>query len=34
VAEFERILNENVAKGYVRIEEKVLSGIEDLTFEI
>ena len=31
---FERILNENVEKGYVRIEEKVLTGIEDMTFEI
>ena len=32
--EFEKILNENIAKGYVSIEEKVLSGIEDITFEI
>lgn len=31
---FERILNENLVKGYVSIQEKVLSGIEDLTFEI
>ena len=31
---FETILNESVAKGYVRIEEKELSGIEDITFEI
>ncbi len=31
---FEKILNESVAKGYVSIEEKVLSGIEDITFEI
>lgn len=32
--EFEKILNENIAKGYVSIEEKELSGIEDITFEI
>ena len=31
---FEKILNESIAKGYVSIEEKVLSGIEDITFEI
>ena len=31
---FEKILNENIAKGYVSIEEKQLSGIEDFTFEI
>ena len=31
---FEKILNENIAKGYVSIEEKELSGIEDITFEI
>ena len=31
---FEKILNEQMAKGYVRIEEKVLTGIEDMTFEI
>ena len=31
---FERILNENIEKGYVRIQEKVLSGIEDIPFEI
>ena len=31
---FERILNESIANGYVSIEEKVLSGIEDVTFEI
>lgn len=31
---FEKILNENITKGYVRIEEKELSGIEDITFEI
>ena len=32
--EFEKILDENIAKGYVSIEEKELSGIEDITFEI
>ena len=32
--EFEEILDENIAKGYVSIEEKELSGIEDITFEI
>ena len=32
--EFEKILNENIEKGYVSIEEKELSGIEDITFEI
>lgn len=31
---FERILKENINKGYVRIQEKVLSGIENTTFEI
>lgn len=31
---FERILNDNIDKGYVRIEERSLDGIEDLTFEI
>lgn len=31
---FERILNENLEKGYVSIEEKVLNGIEEITFEI
>ena len=31
---FEKILDENIAKGYVSIEEKELSGIEDITFEI
>ncbi len=31
---FEKILKENIAKGYVSIEEKELSGIEDITFEI
>ena len=31
---FEKILNENIAKGYVSIEEKELSGIEDITFEL
>ena len=30
----EKILNESIAKGYVSMEEKVLSGIEDITFEI
>ena len=32
--EFEKILNENIVKGYVSIEEKELTGIEDITFEI
>ena len=31
---FEKILDENIAKGYVSIEEKELSGIADITFEI
>lgn len=31
---FERILKENINKGYVRIQEKVLTGIEDTSFEI
>ena len=31
---FERILQENLTKGYVSIQEKTLSGIENLTFEI
>jgi len=31
---FEKILNKSIAKGCVSIEEKELSGIEDITFEI
>ncbi|MBR1574049.1 MAG: hypothetical protein IJ652_04290 [Bacteroidales bacterium] len=31
---FEKILNENIEKGYVSIEEKQLTGIEDIAFEI
>ena len=31
---FEKILEENIEKGYVSIEEKELTGIEDITFEI
>lgn len=31
---FEEILNDNIDKGYVRIEERTLDGIEDITFEI
>ena len=31
---FERILKENIDKGYVSIEERELKGAEDLTFEI
>ena len=31
---FERILKENIDKGYVSIEERELIGVEDLTFEI
>lgn len=31
---FEKILNENLEKGYVTIQEKHLSGLEDITFEI
>ena len=31
---FERILKKNIEKGYVHIQEKVLSGIEDIPFEI
>ena len=31
---FEKILNENVSKGYVRMEERMLTGIEDRIFEI
>ena len=31
---FEKILNENLEKGYVCIEEKELTGIDDLVFEI
>lgn len=31
---FEKILDESIAKGYVSIEEKELSGIEDISFEI
>lgn len=31
---FERILKENINKGYVRIQEKILTGIEDTSLEI
>ena len=31
---FEKMLKENLEKGYVSIEEKELTGIEDITFEI
>lgn len=31
---FEKILNENIKKGYVSIKEKKLTGFEDITFEI
>lgn len=31
---FDKILKENLEKGYVSIEEKVLNGVEDITFEI
>ena len=31
---FERILKKNIEKGYVQIQEKDLTGIEDMTFEI
>ena len=31
---FEKILDENIEKGYVSIEEKELTGIEGITFEI
>lgn len=31
---FEKILNKNIAKGYVRIEERELNGIDDVVFEI
>ena len=31
---FEKILNENVSKGYIRMEERMLTGIEDKIFEI
>ena len=31
---FEKILNESIAKGFVSIEEKELSGIDNITFEI
>lgn len=31
---FEKMLNNSINKGYVRIEEKELIGIEDSTFEI
>ena len=31
---FDKMLRENLEKGYVSIEEKVLNGVEDITFEI
>ena len=32
--EFEKLLNDNIAKRYVRIEERELNGIDDVIFEI
>ena len=31
---FERILNENISKGFVSIEERELSGIDEVTFDL
>lgn len=31
---FEKILKDNIAKGYVKIEERTLTGIDDRTLEI
>lgn len=31
---FEKILSESIRRGYIRIEEKTLKGIEEVTFEI
>ena len=31
---FEKILHENLRKGFVTIQEKELTGIDGLTFEI
>ena len=31
---FDKILRDNLEKGYVSIEERVLNGVEDITFEI
>ena len=31
---FERMLNDNIAKGYVSIEERELNGVDDVVFEI
>ena len=31
---FDKMLKENLEKGYVKIEEKELTGFEDITFEI
>lgn len=31
---FEKILNDNLAKGYVSIRERLLEGIENISFEI
>ena len=31
---FERILDDNIAKGFIRIEEKELKGLDDITLEI
>lgn len=31
---FERILNESITKGLVSIEERELSGVGDMTFDI
>ena len=32
--EFEKLLNDNIAKRYVRIEERELNGIDDVIFDI
>ena len=31
---FERILNDNLDKGYVKVEERELTGIDDISFNI
>ena len=31
---FERMLNDNISKGYVSIEERELNGVDDVVFEI
>ena len=34
IGQSEKILNDNLSKGYVSIRERLLEGIENISFEI